>query len=103
MRRAAAGGVEETIQAIWREALGLAEVGVTENFFDLGGHSLLVVQVQRKLKEATGEEIALTDMFRFPTIRSLAEHLSGAAAEQPSAQSRGAARAAARLARRRRA
>ncbi|MCB1021366.1 MAG: AMP-binding protein, partial [Acidobacteria bacterium] len=100
---AAAGGVEETIQAIWREALGLAEVGVTENFFDLGGHSLLVVQVQRKLKEATGEEIALTDMFRFPTIRSLAEHLSGAAAEQPSAQSRGAARAAARLARRRRA
>jgi acyl carrier protein len=96
---AAEGEIEPAIAAIWREALGLPEVSVTDNFFDLGGHSLLVVQVQRRLKEALGRDVAITDVFRFPTIRSLAGHLSGSAADKPSAASRGSARAAARLAR----
>jgi hypothetical protein len=68
---------EKTIAALWRDVLGLTEVGVTDNFFDLGGHSLLVVQVQRRLQEASGHEVSITDMFRFPTIRSLALHLAG--------------------------
>jgi hypothetical protein len=55
----------------------LSEVSVDDNFFDLGGHSLLVVQVQRRLREASGREVSITDMFRFPTIRSLAQHLNG--------------------------
>jgi natural product biosynthesis luciferase-like monooxygenase protein len=96
---AAEGEIEETIAGIWREALGLAEVSVTDNFFDLGGHSLLVVQVQRRMKEALGRDIAITDVFRFSTIRSLAAHLSGSEDDRPSAASRGSARAAARLAR----
>jgi natural product biosynthesis luciferase-like monooxygenase protein len=96
---AAATDTEGTIAAIWREALGLSEVGMTDNFFDLGGHSLLVVQVQRQLKDRLGQEVAITDMFRFSTIRALAAHLSGAATGEPSAASRGAARAAERLAR----
>lgn len=74
------GELEQTIAALWREVLGLAQVGVNDNFFDLGGHSLLVVQVQRRLGESSelqGQEVSITDMFRFPTIRSLAKHLAG--------------------------
>lgn len=94
---AVASDTEKQIAKIWCEALGLSEVGVTDNFFDLGGHSLLVVQVQRRLKELFSREIAITDMFRFSTIQSLAEHLDGDKNEtQSAAASRGAARAAAR-------
>ena len=71
--------IERTIAALWRDVLGLSEVGVNDNFFDLGGHSLLVVQVQRRLREASGREVSITDMFRFPTIRGLALHLAGQA------------------------
>ncbi|MGZ5847986.1 MAG: MupA/Atu3671 family FMN-dependent luciferase-like monooxygenase, partial [Ramlibacter sp.] len=86
--------LETTIAGIWQDVLGLEAVGTTENFFDLGGHSLLVVQVQRRLREATGQEIAITDMFRLPTIRGLAAHLSGGAAS--TAVSQGQSRAQAR-------
>lgn len=96
---AAEGDLETGIAAIWRHALGLDEVSVTENFFDLGGHSLLVVQVQRRMKEDLGREVAITDLFRFPTIRTIAAHLAGAPSETANAVDRGAARAAARLAR----
>lgn len=74
------GALEQTIAGLWRDVLGLAHVGVNDNFFDLGGHSLLVVQVQRRLGELSelqGQEVSITDMFRFPTIRSLAKHLAG--------------------------
>jgi hypothetical protein len=70
--------LEKTIAGIWQDVLGLPEVGMTDNFFDLGGHSLLVVQVQRRLREACGREVSITDMFRLPTIRALAAHLGGA-------------------------
>ncbi|MEX1036964.1 MAG: MupA/Atu3671 family FMN-dependent luciferase-like monooxygenase [Sneathiella sp.] len=92
---------EAAIAKIWCEALGLGEVGVTDNFFDLGGHSLLVVQVQRRLKELFDKEVAITDMFRFSTIQALARHLDGAGAAEgeTTAAMRGAQRAAARRAR----
>lgn len=96
---AAGDDTEATIAAVWCEALGLKEVSVTDNFFDLGGHSLLVVQVQRRLKEKLGRDIAITDVFRFSTVRAMATHLNGSAGDEPSAANRGAARAAARLAR----
>jgi acyl carrier protein len=86
--------LETTIAGIWQEVLGLETVGTTENFFDLGGHSLLVVQVQRRLRDATGQEVAITDMFRLPTIRGLAAHLSGGAIS--TAVSQGQSRAQAR-------
>ena len=97
---AAVDGTETTIAGIWAAALGVQTVSTTANFFDLGGHSLLVVQVQRQLRDALARDIAITDIFRFPTVRALAAHLGDTGAEdQPDAASRGAARAAARLAR----
>jgi acyl carrier protein len=86
--------LEKTIASIWQEVLGLPEVGMSDNFFDLGGHSLLVVQVQRRLREACGHEVSITDMFRLPTIRALAAHLGGNTA--PSAVGDGLSRANAR-------
>jgi hypothetical protein len=71
------GEIEQVVCDIWQEVLGLTEVGVTDNFFDVGGHSLLVVQVQRRLREVSGREVSITDMFRLPTVRALAAHLGG--------------------------
>jgi natural product biosynthesis luciferase-like monooxygenase protein len=87
--------LEKTIAAIWQDVLGLPQVGTTDNFFDLGGHSLLVVQVQRRLREACGREVSITDMFRLPTIKALAAHLGGAE-PQANAVNDGLARAQAR-------
>jgi acyl carrier protein len=87
--------LEKTIAAIWQDVLGLPQVGTGDNFFDLGGHSLLVVQVQRRLREACGREVSITDMFRLPTIKALAAHLGGAET-QPNAVNDGLARAQAR-------
>jgi len=77
-----AGEIEELIAGIWRDVLQLREVGTRDNFFDLGGHSLLAVHAHRRLKKAFDQSISMTDLFRFPTIRSLAQFLSGGAHEQ---------------------
>jgi amino acid adenylation domain-containing protein/non-ribosomal peptide synthase protein (TIGR01720 family) len=77
----AASDLERTLAAIWREELGVSEVGVQDNFFDLGGHSLLLVEVHRRLREASGLDVPVVDLFRFPTIRSLCEHLGDAPKE----------------------
>jgi natural product biosynthesis luciferase-like monooxygenase protein len=67
--------LEATIAGIWQQALNVPRIGVNANFFDLGGHSLLMVQVQQTLRRELGRRLAITDLFRFPTIRSLASHL----------------------------
>jgi len=49
---------------------------VEDNFFDLGGHSLLIVRLHRRMREIVPQDVPLTDLFRFPTIRSLARQLA---------------------------
>ncbi len=95
--------MEKTIASIWAEVLGLPDVGASDNFFDLGGHSLLVVQVQRRLREACGREVSITDMFRLPTVRALAAHLAGDGSAEANAVADGLSRAKARRAMRTRA
>jgi acyl carrier protein len=68
--------LEQKIAEIWQQLLNVPQVGLNDNFFDLGGHSLLTVQAHRQLKEVVEKEISITDMFRFPTIRSLADYLN---------------------------
>ena len=68
--------LETQIAEVWREVLYLEQVGVHDNFFDLGGHSLLVVQAHRKLADRCPMPISLTDLYRFPTICGLAGNLS---------------------------
>ncbi|MDB5317011.1 MAG: ATP-dependent AMP-binding enzyme family protein [Rhodospirillales bacterium] len=94
-------GLEQRISVVWSELLGLDSVGLRQNFFDLGGHSLLAVQMQRRLRAELARDIAITDIFRFPTIHDLAAHLGGGQRED-AAVDVGQDRAKARLAARRR-
>jgi len=84
--------VDQALAAVWTGVLGAAPASADESFFTAGGHSLLVVQVQRRLREACGQEVSITDMFRLPTIKALAAHLGGAA-PQATAVNEGLARA----------
>ena len=78
--------LERTIAQAWQNALGIAEVGVHDNFFDLGGHSLLLARVQAELRARLGQELALVSLFESPTISALARRLG--AEEEPVARSR---------------
>jgi hypothetical protein len=90
---------EALIAVIWCELLRVQSVSRTANFFDLGGHSLMVIQVQRRLHTATGQEIPVIDMFGHPTIRTLAALIDGRGqAEARSAVDSGVNRARARRA-----
>lgn len=68
--------VEKTIAKVWQEVLHLEKVGVNDNFFDLGGHSLLIVAANDKLKQYLRQDISIVEMFQNPTITSLAQYLS---------------------------
>jgi amino acid adenylation domain-containing protein len=72
---------ERRIAAVWCEVLGLEKVGVEDNFFDLGGHSLLVVRLHARLQGLFERELAVLDIFRYPTIAALARQLTQAAPE----------------------
>lgn len=67
--------LQKRIAAIWSEVLYADNVGVDDNFFDLGGDSLRTVRVHNRLLETLQLNIELVDLFKFPTVRSLAEHL----------------------------
>jgi aspartate racemase len=70
--------LERTLAELWRRILKVPNVGLDDNFFDLGGDSLLLVAVHSNLQKHLQTEIPLTDLFEFATIRKLAQHLSGA-------------------------
>ena len=74
-------GVEKTLAEIWRAVLGLERVGIHDNFFDLGGHSLLLAKVHSQFQAAFGREVAMIDLFRYPTISALAKYLNNAPGE----------------------
>jgi natural product biosynthesis luciferase-like monooxygenase protein len=78
------GETEALIAAIWCEFLRVPSVNRTANFFDLGGHSLMVIKVQRRLQAATGQNIPIVDMFSHSTIRALAALIDSKG--QPQAQ-----------------
>ena len=66
---------ERVIAGVWREVLEIGAVGINDNFFDLGGHSLLLAQAHGKLCERLNRQFPLLDMFKYPTIRTLAGYL----------------------------
>jgi amino acid adenylation domain-containing protein len=67
--------LEKTIAAAWQAALGIDQVGVYDNFFDLGGHSLRMIQIHQKLRAKLSVDIELLHLFQFPTIDSLVRFL----------------------------
>ncbi len=64
--------VEQLVADSWREALKITEIGVFDDFFDLGGHSLIAVQVMARLEKVTGKRLPLAALFTHPTVAALA-------------------------------
>jgi amino acid adenylation domain-containing protein len=80
-RRAAAAvapetALEQQLAAIWCKVLGLQSVGVTDNFFQLGGHSLLVMRLLSEIKRELGASVTINAFFKHADIRALANHLA---------------------------
>jgi acyl carrier protein len=73
---------EGKIAGIWKEVLQLEQIGIHDNFFDLGGHSLLMVQVQGRLAEAFRVEVPVIELFRHSTVASLAGFLTSQQPEE---------------------
>jgi acyl carrier protein len=69
--------IERVIEQAWKEALGVDNVSLNENFFDLGAHSLLVAEVHVQLQQRLGREFPVIDLFHFPCVAALASHLNG--------------------------
>jgi acyl carrier protein len=95
------GDTENLVIKIWQRILGHSDFGMRDNFFDIGGHSLLVVQVLKELRETTGKTIQMTDLFKYTTVEALVRFLSGPsgpAGPTGAATDRGTARADARRA-----
>jgi hypothetical protein len=92
---AAENDLERIVLEVWQETLGTDQIGIDDNFFDIGGHSLLIVRMHRRLKEVLERPLALTELYRFPTIRGFS------AAMSPDSQSDSMKQTADRAARRR--
>lgn len=90
--------LEMQIAELWKNVLKLDEIGLNENFFDLGGHSLLVVQLHNQLKEALDQPVSLTDLYQYTTVATLAGFLNEGAdnSKVEASASRGAQRRALR-------
>ncbi|WP_431784116.1 amino acid adenylation domain-containing protein [Streptomyces chumphonensis] len=76
---------ERRLADIWQELLGVAPVGVHDNFMELGGHSLLAARVAERIKADLGAAVALRDLLADPTIAGLTALLGGAAPAAPAA------------------
>jgi amino acid adenylation domain-containing protein len=77
--------LERAIATLWQTCLNLQTISIHDNFFDLGGHSLLLVQVHSQLQHQLQREFPLVEMFQYPTIQALAQHLSPQSRQPPTA------------------
>jgi len=68
--------MERSVAGIWQNVLSVEQIDIHENFFDLGGHSLLIIKVQAQLRKLLGLELKMVDLFRYTTVSSLAAYLN---------------------------
>ncbi|WP_025027483.1 non-ribosomal peptide synthetase [Caldalkalibacillus mannanilyticus] len=73
--------IEETLVRVWQEVLKVEQIGVLDNFFDLGGHSIMALQLEEAMEKA-GLPVENLDVFQFPTIEELAEFYSSRVSEE---------------------
>lgn len=67
--------VQGVVATIWQDLLGVERVGIHDNFFDLGGHSLLLMRLQDRLQEAFGQVVPILELLEHPTVESVARLL----------------------------
>ena len=74
--------IERQIGQIWRDVLKRDHVGTQENFFDIGGHSLLLAKIHAKLQNSFPVQLSMIELFEYPTIAKISEVISSRLAEQ---------------------
>lgn len=74
---ASAENMDATVASLWKEALGLPRIGLDDNFFEIGGTSLLATVLLTKLIRAFQREIPITAVFEYPTVRTMSGFLKG--------------------------
>jgi len=75
--------VEEQLAEIWAQVLGLEKVGIHDNFFDLGGHSLLITQLLAKVRDTFKVNLSLRSLFQDPTVANIAKKIAIAQQAKP--------------------
>ncbi len=73
---APSNSIETLIADVWSQVLGLERLGVNDNFFDIGGNSLLFIQVHSRLQEILNRNLSIVDLFRYPTISAFTQFLN---------------------------
>ena len=73
--------LESIITKIWKDELGLDNIGINDNFFEVGGHSLLLTRVHSRLNKQFERDFPLIDLFTHSTISSLAKYIAGESTE----------------------
>ena len=82
--KSAQSDMEQKIESAWLKVLVLQQVGLDDNFFDVGGDSLQLLAVHAEIQKKIESEFPLTDLFEYSTIRSLARHLAGTSGQRAS-------------------
>lgn len=88
--------VQQKVASLWCEVLGVKRVGLNDNFFDLGGYSILLVRLQAGMKRVFGRDVSIVSLFQNTTVAAQAAHLSAATGSDAALQ-RARARAALQL------
>ena len=74
--------VEKFLLQLWSELLGIEQIGTRQNFFDLGGNSHLIVQMQARIEEKYPQKIKVIDLFECKTISAMAKHIERSSSDQ---------------------
>jgi amino acid adenylation domain-containing protein len=68
---------EKKLAAVWADVLNMASIGIHDNFFDIGGHSLLAIRLSQRIEKELSLSMPVTTLFRAPTIAEMAELIDG--------------------------
>ncbi|WP_248630969.1 phosphopantetheine-binding protein, partial [Paenibacillus riograndensis] len=79
---------EEFLLQVWRELLGIENIGTEQNFFDIGGNSHLIVQLQARIEQKYMKRVKVIDLFRCKTVRAMADYIQGSAQEPEQADAK---------------
>lgn len=90
------GDLQRAIASIFADLLGASEIGIDDNFFDLGANSLMMVKASVRLREAIGRSVSIVRLFQFPSVRALSTALGADESKTVTTDSGGQERAQAR-------